>query len=158
MAPAVIALPISAARVVTRLARRAVWPVLAVTVIYRAIQRPGSPPAARVAPDPGPVGTRTATPDSPPSAAPREPELVIDPVALPEPAVDLDVEVTLASELPIRSYDALAAADAVHVIRELTDAEEVSAVLRFEEENAKRDEVLAAAREHLAAVGQPTPR
>jgi hypothetical protein len=71
---------------------------------------------------------------------------------LPEPAADLDVEVTLPSELPIPSYDAMNAADATAAIKQLTDADEVRTVLQFEEENAKRKTVLTAAGAHLATM------
>jgi hypothetical protein len=94
----------------------------------------------------------------PEAVSPPEPEVVIDPVPLPEPAADPDVEVTLPSELPIRSYDALNATDAAAAIKELTDADEVRTVLQFEEENAKRKTVLAAAGSHLATIEQQARR
>jgi hypothetical protein len=77
---------------------------------------------------------------------------VVDPVPLAEPAVDLDVDVVLASELAIPSYDALRAADAVTAIRALTDAQEIRTVVQFEEQNGKRSTVLTAAQAHLASL------
>ena len=71
-------------------------------------------------------------------------------------AIDPEVGVVLASELPIHSYDALAAKDAVQMIRELSDPEEVRIVLRFEEENAKRATVLTAAHGRLNALQNAT--
>ncbi|HUR75300.1 MAG TPA: hypothetical protein VMZ00_13560 [Sporichthya sp.] len=139
-----------------KVARRLVFPALAVTLVRRALSEPSSAPAAKVTPDPGPEAKPTSTPASAglravPEPSP-EPMPVVDPVPLAEAAVDLDVEVTLPSELPIRSYDALAAADAKRMITELTDADEVRAVLAFEEENAKRSTVIAAARARLRVL------
>ncbi len=159
MTRSVLAFPVRVVRVGGKVAKRLAFPVLAVGLIRKVVQRPASSPAARVTPDPGPVAAPTPKPPAAKrsDAAPPEPEPVIDPVPLAEPAVDLDVDVTLPSELPIRSYDALAAADAERAIRELVDADEVRAVLHFEEENAKRADVLTAAREHLAVLaGAPS--
>lgn len=151
----VLALPVAALRTGLRLAGHLKLPVLAgaAALIYRTVRGSTAEPAS-VTPDPGPVAA--PTPLKPRAAktrtaAPDEHQVVVDPVPLAEAAVDLDVEVTLPSELPIRAYDALAAKDATNAIRELTDAEEIRTVLAFEEENAKRSTVLTAARTHLAA-------
>jgi hypothetical protein len=162
MTSSVLALPVRLFRVGCTIAGQLAKPVKrAAGLLDRAVHRPAPAPAppARVSPDPGP----TAPPTTPPPAqsvvaAPPEPEIVVDPVPLPEPAIDLDVDVTLPSELPIRSYDALNATDAAAAIKELTDAEDVRAVLRFEEENAKRKTVLAAAATHLTSLAQQARR
>ncbi|WP_019874956.1 hypothetical protein [Sporichthya polymorpha] len=164
MTRSVLALPFTALRTGRKLATRLTWPVLAgaAAVVYRKVHRaepsgtadldafPGDAPAAERA-RPVAVPTRpTATRG--PEGTEREPEVVIEPVPLAEPAVDLDVAVTLPSELPIRAYDALSAKDAVTAIRELTAPEEVRTVLDFETENGKRTTVLSAARTHLTAL------
>jgi hypothetical protein len=154
----VLALPARLLRTARTLAERLTAPARrAATLLDRAVHRSGPAPA-QVTPDPGPVATPPPPPPSPESVSSPVPEVVVDPVPLPEPAVDTDVEVTLPSELPIRSYDALNAADAAAAIKELTDAEEVRTVLRFEEENAKRKTVLAAAASHLTTLGQQARR
>lgn len=132
----VLALPAFAFRTTRRLAKLPL-PVLAgaAALLYRQAHRTEQKPAA-----------------TPRAEMPREPEVVVEPVPLAEPAVDLDADVTLPSELPIRSYDAMNAADASRAIRELTDIEDVRTVLAFEEENAKRSTVLTAARGHLGAL------
>lgn len=142
MARSLLTLPVTAVKIGAKVARKLAWPALAVSLVVKAMQRPAAAPAE---PTPAPVQV-------------REPQPVVDPVPLAEAAVDLDVEVTLASELPIRAYDALAAADAELAIRELTDAEEVRAVLHFEEENAKRADVLDVARDRLATLSQAARR
>jgi hypothetical protein len=150
----VLALPSRLLRAGRTLAGQLVKPAKrAATLLDRAVHRSGPAPA-QVTPDPGPVAAPAPTRPAAQPAPPPEPEVVVDPVPLPEPAVDTDIEVTLPSELPIRSYDALSAADAAAAIKELTDAEEVRTILRFEEENAKRKTVLAAAASHLTTLGQ----
>ncbi|MBA3742618.1 hypothetical protein [Sporichthya sp.] len=153
----VLALPFTALRTGRKLAGHLTLPALAgaAALIYRTVRRSTTGPASAsttgpVAVPSTPTAARTSAPRK--SAAPAERELVVDPIPLAEAAVDLDVEVTLPSELPIRSYDALAAKDAAHAIRELTEAEEVRTVLAFEEENSKRSTVLTAARAHLAGL------
>ncbi len=163
MTRSVLALPFTALRTGRKLATRLTWPVLAgaAAVVYRKVHRaepsrtadldafPGDASAAK---QPRPVAVPNPSTGSEPTATEREPEVVIEPVPLAEPAVDLDVDVTLPSELPIRAYDALSAKDAVTAIRELTAPEEVRTVLDFETENGKRTTVLSAARTHLTAL------
>jgi hypothetical protein len=111
-------------------------------VAYRVLHRGRPPAATEPAPEPAPVFSprteRTA-------AAPPPTLSVVD-------TIDPDVGVVPASELPIPSFDELAAKDAARLIRELTDAEEVRTVLRFEQENAKRATVIAAAEARLAVL------
>jgi hypothetical protein len=159
MTTSVLALPTAMLRAGRKLVKTLTLPARAgAAVVVRTVRRNDGPPSVRVTPDPGPaawpttVPARTTHDAAEPVAAPPEPTRVIDPIPLAEPAVDLDVEVTLPSELPIRAYDALPAKDAVAAIRQLTDVEEVRTVLAFEEENAKRSTVLTAARSHLAAL------
>lgn len=155
----VLTLPVTAIRISGKIVRKLTPLALIGTAaaVIRTVRPPSAPPA-RVTRDPGPGAAPTRAPKlvvaEPPApfVAPAGPELVIDPIPLAEPALDLDVEVTLPSELPIRAYDALAAKDAVNAIRDLTDVEEVRTVLAFEEENAKRSTVLAAARGRLAVL------
>ncbi|GAA0636975.1 hypothetical protein GCM10009547_46630 [Sporichthya brevicatena] len=161
MTRSVLALPFTALRTGRKLASRLPWPVLvgAAAVVYRKVHHsegnkpdldafPGDAPAAK---RPRPVAVPNP-PQAEPQAVDREPEVVIEPVPLAEPAMDLDVDVTLPSELPIRAYDALSAKDAVAALRELTAPEEVRTVLDFEAENGKRATVLSAGRTHLAAL------
>lgn len=146
----VLALPMTALRSGRKVAGHLKLPALvgAAALVYRKARRSAPEPIARVMPEGPPLSAPT-----PPTVAPRAGhETVVDPVPLAEAAFDPDVEVMLASELPIRSYDALSAKDVVPAIRELTDAEEVRTVLAFEEENAKRSTVLTAARAHLAGL------
>lgn len=159
MTTPVLALPAAMLRTGRKLAKTLALPAVAgAALVYRAVRKKDSAPSVRVTADPGPgaspTAVRTGTPRdaTEPVPAPPEPAPVIDPVPLAEPATDLDVEVTLPSELPIRAYDALPAKDAVAAIRGLRDADKVRTVLAFEEENAKRSTVLSAARSHLAAL------
>jgi hypothetical protein len=141
----VLALPVGIARAGRTIVRQLIRPITGPAALIRqTLQRSTREVTAR--PEPASVAAPPpATPSvAPPTAAPAEPEVVVDPVPLSEPARDLDVQVMLPSDLPIRSYDALAAPDAIRAIHDLTDVEEVRAVLRFEEENAKRPDVLAA--------------
>jgi hypothetical protein len=151
----VLALPARLARAARTLAEQLAKPAKrAAGLLDRAVHRSAPQPNA-----PEPAPRAPATPAAKPEAvSPPSPEVVIDPVPLPEPATDPDVEVTLPSELPIRSYDALNAADATAAIKELTDPDEVRTVLQFEEENAKRKTVLAAAAGHLATIEQQARR
>jgi hypothetical protein len=156
MTSPVLALPARLLRAGRTLAGQLVRPAKhAASLLDRAVHRPGPQPTAQAIPDPGPA---TATPAKSEAPSPPGAVVVVDPVPLPEPAADLDVEVTLPSELPIRSYDALNAADAMAAIKELTYADEIHTVLQFEEENAKRKTVLAAAESHLATIEQQTRR
>lgn len=161
----------STARVGRRLASKLALPALlgAAGLVYRAAHRP-TVESARPTPDPGPVAAPTPAPAAQEKAqkpvqktaektvqktsadAVQEPMIVLEAEPLPDAAVDLDVEVVLPSELPIRSYDALRATDAVEAIRGLSKAEEVRTVLEFEEENGKRATVLSAGRARLAAL------
>lgn len=134
MTRSVLTLPLRAVRIGHKVARRLAVPALVGTVVRKVMQRPSAEPA-RV-PDP----------------APHDPEPVVDPVPLREAAVDLDVDVTLPSELPIRAYDALSADDAIAAIRDVGEVADVRTVLAFEEENAKRDAVLTVLRERLASL------
>jgi hypothetical protein len=54
-------------------------------------------------------------------------------------------EPIMPSELPIPSYDELAAADAARAIRELSDPDDVALMLAYEKANAKRVTVIRAA-------------
>ena len=54
-------------------------------------------------------------------------------------------EPIMPSELPIHSYDELAAGDAAHAIQQLTDPEDVALMLAYERANAKRASVIRAA-------------
>jgi hypothetical protein len=151
MTSPVLALPARLLRTARSLAGRLAVPAKrAAGLIDRAVHRAGPRPPAQVTPDPGPTATTEPAADSEVVSPPAE--VVVDPVPLPEPAADLDVEVTLPSELPIPSYDAMNAADAAAAIKQLTDADEVRTVLQFEEENAKRKTVLTAAGTHLATM------
>lgn len=160
MTTSVLAVPTAMLRAGRKVAKTLTLPAVAgAALVFRAVRRKDSAPAVRVTPDPGPEASPTAVPDrsaatptSEAPVAPAEPMPVIDPIPLAEPAMDLDVEVTLPSELPIRAYDALPAKDAVAAIRDLTEVEQVRTVLAFEEENSKRITVLSAARAHLAGL------
>lgn len=165
MTTSVLALPTAMLRTGRKLAKTLAFPAIAgAALVYRTMRKHDSAPTVRVTPDPGPTASPTSVPArathdaTEPVAAPAEPMPVIDPIPLAEPAMDLDVEVTLPSELPIRAYDALPAKDAVAAIRELTDVEGVRTVLAFEEENSKRSTVLTAARSHLAALERSVRR
>lgn len=61
-----------------------------------------------------------------------------------------------ASELPIRNYDELYAQDAVKAVKALTKATDVRAVLRYEENNAARRSVIAAAEAQITALAKET--
>ena len=58
------------------------------------------------------------------------------------------------SELPIRGYDQLNATEAVERIRELTDSDDVRAILAYEEAHGSRRRVVSAATSQLAAIGR----
>jgi hypothetical protein len=160
MTTSVLAVPTAVLRTGRKLAKTLTLPAVAgAALVFRTMRRRDAAPAVRVTPDPGPEASPTVIPARSTGAAGQEeasavdaPAPVVDPIPLAEPAVDLDVEVTLPSELPIRAFDALSAKDAVAAIRDLTEADEVRTVLAFEEENGKRTTVLAAARAHLTAL------
>jgi hypothetical protein len=158
MTSSVLIRPAGLVRAGSKLVRRLAVPAVtgAAALICRTV-RQSRPTSAAVIADPAPAAPATPAPTAP-SAVPSAPQVVVDPAPLPEPAVDLNVDVTLASELPIRRYDALSAADAVRAIGGLTDLDEIRTTLRFEEENAKREDVLAAARDHLQAMERNAPR
>lgn len=59
-----------------------------------------------------------------------------------------------ASELPIRKYDDLGMQDAIAAIKKLDDAEEIEAVIRYEETHKDRAGVASAAQTRLAAVAR----
>lgn len=87
---------------------------------------------------------------APPAPSPRPATTLRSAVVADPPAVVPSPEMPmLGSELPIPAYDALNARDAIAAAKALTDAEDVRAVLRFEEENAKRTTVHRAVRTHL---------
>lgn len=147
----------------TRRVSRLPLPVLAgaAALIYRKTRRSDPRPVVRASTSPAAPTTADRTGTAKRAAEPvppREPEVVIDSVPLAEPAMDLDVEVTLPSELPIRGYDAMNAADASRAIRDLTAVDDVRLVLSFEEENAKRSTVLTAGRAHLTVLEQGARR
>jgi hypothetical protein len=68
-----------------------------------------------------------------------------DPESLP------DLGVVPAKELPIAHYEELTAQRAIAAVRELTDPDDLLAVIAFEESHKNRAGVLAAARAHRAA-------
>ena len=59
-----------------------------------------------------------------------------------------------AAELPIKNYDELYAQDAVKAIKALDKATDVRAVLRYEENNAARRSVIAAAEAQVTALAK----
>lgn len=59
-----------------------------------------------------------------------------------------------APELPLKKYDTLYAQDAVKAIKALRTAEDVRAVLRYEETNAGRSSVVRAAQAQVAALAR----
>lgn len=59
-----------------------------------------------------------------------------------------------ADELPVKGYDALNAADAVKAVKTLEEAEDIRAVLRYEETHAARASVLSATQTQLAALAK----
>ena len=61
-----------------------------------------------------------------------------------EPERPADVTI-LPSELPIPSYDSMAADDAAEAIRRLLSADDVALMLAYERANAKRPDVIQAA-------------
>jgi hypothetical protein len=148
-ATAPLTLPIVAVRRTARMGRKltrlVAVPALgaAAGMAYRALRRaqPGRPQ---------PVRPQTDGADAAPEPS-RPVAVSSDPTHPPINAVDPETLV-LPSELPIPSYDALAARDAARALRELTDPDEVATVLQFEEENAKRPSVLTAAQAHLEAL------
>lgn len=58
------------------------------------------------------------------------------------------------SELPVRDYDELTAQNAIAAIRELDSADEVAAVLAYEEHNKDRSGVVSAAQTRSAALAK----
>jgi hypothetical protein len=66
-----------------------------------------------------------------------------------------DLGTLSAKELPIPHYEELTAQRAIAAIRELTDPDDLRVVIAFEESRKNREGVLAAARAHEKAVGNP---
>ncbi len=60
-----------------------------------------------------------------------------------------------ASELPIGHYEEMTAQNAIAAIRELTDPDDLRAVIAFEEAHKNRAGVVDAAQTHYAAVARP---
>jgi len=58
------------------------------------------------------------------------------------------------SELPIKKYDDLNITEAVKAIKKLDSAEDIRAIIRFEETHAARSSVVSAAQTQLAAVAK----
>lgn len=59
-----------------------------------------------------------------------------------------------ADELPIKGYGELTGPEAVKAVKELRDAGDIEAVIRFEEENKNRSSVVSAAQTQLAALAK----
>ena len=59
-----------------------------------------------------------------------------------------------ASELPIKNYDQLTIAQAVTAAKKLTEAEDLRAVVRYEETHKNREGVVSAAQAQLASVAK----
>lgn len=65
-----------------------------------------------------------------------------------------DLGVVAAAELPVDDFEEMNAPDAVAAIRELTEADDVNAVIAFEEAHKNRSGVISAAQTHFAAVAK----
>lgn len=65
-----------------------------------------------------------------------------------------DLGALKAAELPVDDFEEMNAPEAIDAIRELTDADEVNAVIAFEEAHKSRSGVLSAAQTHFAAVAK----
>jgi hypothetical protein len=63
-----------------------------------------------------------------------------------------DVGALAASELPIPHYEEMTAQHAITAIRELTDPDDLRAVIAFEEAHKNRSGVIDAAQVHYASV------
>lgn len=59
-----------------------------------------------------------------------------------------------AKELPIRKYDELNVSEAVAAIKELTDPQDVRAILAYEEAHKNRQGIVSAAQTRVAAIAQ----
>jgi bacterioferritin (cytochrome b1) len=59
-----------------------------------------------------------------------------------------------AAELPIRGYDDLTAQDAIAAVRELTTADDITAVVAYEEQHKNRTGVVSAGQTHFASVAK----
>lgn len=59
-----------------------------------------------------------------------------------------------ASELPIVNYEEMKAETAIAAVRELSDPDELNAMIRFEEGHKNRSSVVSAAQTHYAAVAK----
>ncbi|HEY1969784.1 MAG TPA: ferritin-like domain-containing protein [Pseudonocardia sp.] len=60
------------------------------------------------------------------------------------------------AELPIESYDALAQTDAIKAIKQLERAEDIRAILNYEEAHKDRSNVVSATQTRLAAIAKAT--
>jgi hypothetical protein len=58
------------------------------------------------------------------------------------------------SELPIKKYDTLGTQQAITAVKKLTAAEDIRAIVRYEETHAARSSVVSAAQTQLAAVAK----
>jgi hypothetical protein len=92
-------------------------------------------------------------------AALRKAEQVADregaePVAEAVHATRAELGSLTAKELPIKGFEELSAQGAAAAIRELTDPDEVSTMLAFEERNRNRAGVVSAARSRFAALAK----
>lgn len=65
-----------------------------------------------------------------------------------------DLGALKASELPVDDFEEMNAPEAIDAIRELTEADEVNAVIAYEEAHKNRSGVLSAAQTHFAAVAK----
>jgi hypothetical protein len=59
-----------------------------------------------------------------------------------------------AAELPVKGYDSLSTADAVAAIKELTEVDDVRAVVAYEEAHKSRSSVVSAAQTRVAAIAK----
>jgi hypothetical protein len=57
-------------------------------------------------------------------------------------------------ELPVPGYDELNAQEAIKAIKQLTDVDDLRAVMRYEQAHANRSSVLTAAQAHVAALAK----
>jgi hypothetical protein len=62
-----------------------------------------------------------------------------------------------AEELPIRQYEEMPAGKAISAIRELTEPEEITTVIAFEEQHKNRASVLSAAKARYAEITRERP-
>ena len=63
-----------------------------------------------------------------------------------------------AAELPVRNHDDLTAQNAITAIRDLSTADDLNAIIAFEENNTNRSGVVSAAQTRYAAVAKDAAR